>query len=257
MSGIVQNLTFSYGRGKHPALEKLSFEFSQNAVIGLAGPNGSGKSTLLKCLARLLTPSSGTFRWNGEDFFGLPFKTAAQKIGLLPQQPIDPGYWTVAELAAQGRFLYGDISADHPAVEKVLTQLELEGFRDRKVSELSGGERQLAFLSIVLVKQPELLFLDEPDHFLDLKRKQLLSKVLQSEKAERTVVISSHDLNFLAQTCDQVLLLSPGQTALCGAPEQVFAAATLQRVFGVKLAPQVLSNRRLAVLADYNFKSAD
>ena len=258
MSGKVGNLTFSYSRNR-PALENVSFEFAEHSVIGLAGPNGGGKSTLLKCLARLLTASSGAFTWRGRDFFRLPFREAAKKIGILPQRMVDPGYWTVSELAAQGRFLHGDVSIEHPVVAKVLEELKFSEFKHRNVSELSGGERQLAFLSLVLVKQPELLFLDEPDHFLDLKKKKLLSEVLrrQAKNGEYTVLVSSHDLNFLAQTCDRVLLLSEGRQVEYGPAFSVMNSPTVSEVFGVNLTPYQLSKDRLAMLADYSLKSSN
>lgn len=219
-------------------LDGVDFRVPDGEVTILVGPNGSGKSTLLKTLARILSPRSGQVILDGEDIHRSKTREVAKKLGLLPQGPIAPEGLTVRELVGQGRFPHQSLlrqwsSEDERAVNAAMETARVLEFADRPVDGLSGGQRQRCWIAMVLAQETELILLDEPTTFLDLKVQVDLMDMLVrlAHDTGRTLVVVLHELNLAAAYADRLVMLRDGRIEQAGTPEAIFNSANLKAVF--------------------------
>lgn len=219
-------------------LTDVDFTVCEGSVTVLLGPNGSGKSTLLKTLARTLGPSAGKVLLDGNDIHRQPTRTVAQRLGILPQSPTAPDGLTVRELVGLGRFPYQSLMRqwsrhDEAAVEEAMRVADVATFADRPVDALSGGQRQRCWIAMVLAQETDLLLLDEPTTFLDLKVQVDLLELLVSlaHTQGRTLLVVLHDLNLAAAYADRLVMMKAGRILHDGPPETVFTADNLKQVF--------------------------
>lgn len=236
----VQDITCAYdGR---PVLEELCLAIRAGEILALIGPNGVGKTTLLRALARLLEPRTGSVLLAGQDLWRMSPRKVARRLGLAPQA--SDGSWpiTVERAVSLGRaphrgWLLPFSAEDRATVERVLQQTGLDNLRERRVTELSGGEQRRVILARVLAQEPEVLLLDEPTAHLDLKyQTEILEIVCRLAHAdELAVVISLHDLNLAALYADRLALLSEGQLVAVGRPAEVLTPERLSQVYGVSV----------------------
>lgn len=231
------------GYGKNPVLKDVSFGVPEGQISLLVGPNGSGKSTLLRLMARILKATAGAALLDGRDIATLPTKLVARRVGLLPQTPTAPGNLTVVDLVEQGRFphigAFGRVTkADRQAVSWAVEVTRLEAFADRPLSELSGGERQRAWIAMSLAQQTQILLLDEPTTFLDLRHQlEILDLVSQlNREYGLTVLAVVHELNHAMRIGHRVAVMSDGRIEVEGSPDAVITPAVIERVFGVRAA---------------------
>jgi ABC-2 type transport system ATP-binding protein len=199
------------------ALRDCSLAIPEGRVIALVGPNGAGKTTLLQLATGLLAPSAGKIQ-----VFGAPPATgpeALARVGFLAQdKPLYSGF-TVAETLRYGERL--NPGWDQVVADRCLARFDLPP--DRRVGQLSGGQRTQLALALALAKRPRLLLLDEPMADLDpLVRHDLTRLLMETMAAEGlTVVLSSHVLAELATVCDYLVLLAVGRVQLVGDTEQL------------------------------------
>ncbi|MDF0751521.1 ABC transporter ATP-binding protein [Marinobacter sp. 71-i] len=226
------------GYNGRQVLADVDFTVRDSSVTVLLGPNGSGKSTLLKTLARTLAPSAGKVLLDGTDIHRQSTRAVAQRLGILPQSPSAPDGLTVRELVGLGRFPYQSLMRqwsrhDDAAVEEAMAVADVATFADRPVDALSGGQRQRCWIAMVLAQETELLLLDEPTTFLDLKVQVDLLELLVSlaHQKGRTLLVVLHDLNLAAAYADRLVMMKAGRILHDGPPETVFTAANLKQVF--------------------------
>ncbi|MBL3556340.1 MULTISPECIES: ABC transporter ATP-binding protein [Marinobacter] len=219
-------------------LAEVDFTVQDSSVTVLLGPNGSGKSTLLKTLARTLAPDTGKVLLDGTDIHRQSTRAVAQRLGILPQSPSAPDGLTVRELVGLGRFPYQSLMRqwsrhDEAAVEEAMAVADVASFADRPVDALSGGQRQRCWIAMVLAQETELLLLDEPTTFLDLKVQVDLLELLVSlaHQKGRTLLVVLHDLNLAAAYADRLVMMKAGRIMHDGPPEEVFTADNLKQVF--------------------------
>ncbi|MFB6117338.1 ABC transporter ATP-binding protein [Halosegnis sp.] len=225
-------------------------------MTALVGPNGSGKSTLLKALAGQLRPAAGTVELGGRDVYAMGKKSLARAVGLLTQEGDTPDSLTVEELVRHGRyphrgFLETLSEADHAAVEQALSVAGVADLRDVEVGTLSGGQQQLARVAMVLAQEPDVLLLDEPTTFLDLRHQlSVLDTVRERNHADDiTVGIVLHDIAQAARYADNIIALRDGEPYDWGPPDEVVTEQLLADVFGVaatvREGPEVVPHRPL------------
>ncbi len=230
--------SLSTGYGDVRIIESLDFSVMPGEITVLVGANGSGKSTLLKTLARVLPAQSGQVLLDGKAIHRQPTKQVAQRLGLLPQGPVAPEGLTVRELVGQGRFPHQSLlrqwrSADEAAVQRAMAEADVAEFADRPVDSLSGGQRQRCWIAMVLAQETDLILLDEPTTFLDLKVQVDVMNLLVRLTHQRgcTLVVVLHELNLAAAYADRLVMMREGEIAADGPPEQVFTPDNLHDVF--------------------------
>ncbi|WP_417696096.1 ABC transporter ATP-binding protein [Psychromonas sp.] len=223
-----------------PVVKGVDLTIQPGKISILIGSNGCGKSTLLKCLARVLPPISGQVLLNGKAIHQQPAKKVAKMMALLPQGPIAPEGLSVKELVSQGRcphqsFLKQWSKEDEQAVEQAMQQANVEMLADRSIADLSGGQRQRCWIAMVLAQQTDIILLDEPTTYLDLKVQVDLLNLLSdlAHQHQRTLVIVLHELNLAATYADHLIMMKEGKVYAQGTPDQVFNADNLQAVFGL------------------------
>jgi len=210
----VQSLSRFYG--SRCAVDEVSFSIAENEVVGFLGLNGAGKTSTLKVLGGLLLPSGGEVTVDGVDMSTNPTDVRA-RIGFLPE---DPPLYTEMTVAAFLRFvasLRGMASADVDArLPEVLEKTHLTDVSERVIDELSHGYRKRVGIAQAIIHRPKLVILDEPISGLDPVQIVEMRSVIRSLREESTVLVSSHILSEISQTCDRILVLSQGRLVAQG-----------------------------------------
>jgi ABC-2 type transport system ATP-binding protein len=223
MTAVLQAAGLGKRYGRTWALRDCSVELPEGRVVALVGPNGAGKTTLLHLATGLLAPSAGEIRVFGAPPANRPGVLA--RIGFLAQdKPLYRGF-TVAEMLRYGARL--NPGWDQAVANRWLARFELPP--DRRVGQLSGGQRTQLAVALTLAKRPRLLLLDEPMADLDpLVRHDLTRLLMETVAAEGlTVVVSSHVLAELVTVCDYLVLLAVGRVQLAGDTEALLAGHKL------------------------------
>ncbi len=220
----IEGLCFSYNG--HQVLQGIDLTVQAGEVVALMGRNGAGKTTLLKQCMGLLKPDAGRVLVLGQDTRQVPVERIARRVGYVPQNPNALLFAdTVAQELAFTRRAQGMPAAADPAL---LRTVGLEGVRERYPRDLSAGERQRVALAAVLVSDPELILLDEPTRGLDYAQKKALSTFLQDQqRAGKTVLIVTHDVELIAQCAQRVILLGEGEIVLDGPVREVMTGSQI------------------------------
>lgn len=207
--------------GEQRALGPVSVEISQGEIIGLLGVNGAGKTTALRILACDLLPSSGTVKVDGIDVVERP-EAVRERIGYLPDVPPLYGDMRVGEYLAFAARLRGVPSAD---VERRVTAVEeVTAVRDRHddpISTLSHGYQQRVGIAQAVIHEPKLVVLDEPITGLDPVQIVEMRQLVRQLGGKHTVVVSSHILSEISETCDRILVIKDGEIVASGSETEL------------------------------------
>ncbi|MCO4747234.1 MAG: ABC transporter ATP-binding protein [Proteobacteria bacterium] len=215
----VKNLTRYYGDFR--AVHDVSFDVSGGEIVGVLGLNGAGKSTILKVLAGLLSPSSGTVTIDGLDVATASDALKA-RIGYLPENPPQYGDMTVTEFVTYIGRLKGMSAADvKRRLPEVFEQCALKGREHQVIGTLSHGYRKRVGLAQAVIHDPKLVILDEPISGLDPAQIKDMRQVIRRLGEGRAVMISSHILTEISQTCDRVLVIHNGELKAQGTEEEL------------------------------------
>tara|TARA_R110002124_G_C8968918_1_gene514839 strand:- start:3535 stop:4347 length:813 start_codon:yes stop_codon:yes gene_type:complete len=233
------NVTLNYGG--RDIVSNVSVGIPDGKMTVIVGANACGKSTLLRGLSRLLRPASGRVMLDGRDIHSLQSKEVAQLVGILPQSPIAPEGITVRDLVARGRYPHQGwfqqwSPSDEAAVEHALNATDTAELASRRIEELSGGQRQRVWIAMALSQNPDILLLDEPTTFLDVRHQLDALDVLADLNRERgtTVVMVLHELNLAARYADHMILMCEGRILAQGTPSEVVTAERMREAFGLE-----------------------
>ncbi|HUU11965.1 MAG TPA: ABC transporter ATP-binding protein [Phycisphaerae bacterium] len=233
----VEGVEFAYAPGT-PVLRGFSMGLARGRLACLLGPNGSGKTTLLRILVGLLDPQAGQVRLAGTPLADYPRAALARRVAYVPQETLAAVGFTALETVLMGRSphtgaLGFESPADWRAAREALRRTDTERFAGRNLDELSGGERQRVIIARALAQEPDLILLDEPTSFLDIKHQHdiygLLAGLVRDEG--KTVVAVSHDLSLAAAYADDLVLVDEGRVAASGPPEAVIRPEVLSPVY--------------------------
>jgi ABC-2 type transport system ATP-binding protein len=223
----IEHLYKYYGERK--AVGPLSFSIEAGEIVGLLGLNGAGKTTTLRILACDLLPSSGTVKVDGLDVVESPHEVRS-RIGYLPDTPPLYGDMTVRAYLHFAARLRGMSSSDaDKRVPEVIETTSLEDVRDQLISSLSHGYKQRVGIAQAIVHKPRLLVLDEPISGLDPKQIVEIRELLRSLKGDHTILLSSHILSEISETCDRLLVIRDGQIAAVGTESELSAKLLRQQ----------------------------
>ena len=235
----VSDLAFGFpgrtiGRG-------VAFGVGAGEVLCVLGPNGGGKTTLFRTLLGLLKPHAGLIKLEQKDLQSLSRAEIARRIGYVPQGHTAYFAFTVREFVLMGRTAHlGAFSSpsarDFEVAGKSLESLGIAHLADQPVTEISGGERQLALVARALAQQPRLLVLDEPTASLDFGNQvRVLERISALARSGIAILFSSHEPDHAFLCAQRALLLGEGRVLEIGAPREVIRADTLERLYGVSV----------------------
>ena len=215
----VEQLSKYYGA--RAAIRNLSFRIEPGEVVGFLGLNGAGKTTTLRILGCVLLPTSGTVRLDGQDLLSAPRQLKA-RIGFLPETPPLYEDMTVGEYLA---FVAGIRAVDQSRIPARVGETEertgLAALDDERISTLSHGYRQRVGVAQALVHAPDVLLLDEPANGLDPVQNVEMRALIRSLRGDHTVLVSSHILPEIAQTCDRLLVVRDGELVAQGSEAEL------------------------------------
>ncbi|WP_380677700.1 ABC transporter ATP-binding protein [Salinigranum sp. GCM10025319] len=236
-----EDLVIGYPMSEEPVVDDESIRVAPGEVTALVGPNGSGKSTLLKGLATQLSLDGGTVLLDGRDVHTLGTKELARKLGLLSQENVAPDSLAVEELVGHGRYPHRGFfesltDADRAAIERAIDLAGIDHLREREVGSLSGGQKQLVWIAMVLAQETDVLLLDEPTTFLDLHHQLEVMQIVGTlrDESEVTVVVVLHDIDQAARYADRMVAVIDGSIYAAGSPEEVVTEDLLADVFGIE-----------------------
>lgn len=206
----------------------LNLQLAQGELLCLIGPNGSGKSTLLRTLTALQAPLSGNVYIHGKDVQKIAMKERAQLISLVLTDRVEIEHATVYDLVAMGRHPHsgwlGKISEkDQDLVTQALDRMHLHEMKHRPFAQLSDGEKQRAMIAKAFVQDTPIMILDEPTAHLDLPNRIEIMLLLHqmAHETNKTILLSTHELDMALQAADRVWLMSKYQGVAVGVPEDL------------------------------------
>ena len=225
--------------GGRAVLDDVHVEVAAGEVVGVMGRNGAGKTTLLRVAGGTLSPDAGRIEIGGVDSASLSRRARARCIATVPQD-VDVRFpFTAGEIVRMGRtphqgLLGMESKADIEAARAALESVGASALADRRLGELSGGERQLVVFARALAQDPDVLLLDEPTSHLDLRhRVDVLGIVRGLAREGRAALVVSHDLGLAARACDRWVVLVDGRVHADGPPAEILNSDLLASAFGM------------------------
>jgi len=243
----VENLWSGYKETN--ILKGINLVIKKGEFWGVAGPNGAGKTTLLKSITKILSPKRGKIFFKGKNIARMGARKLAQKVAVVPQFSIFWLSFTVKDFILLGRIpylprFYLERREDYEAVEEAMELTGTTHLQERRINELSGGEKQKVVIARSLAQKPEFLLLDEPVSHLDIKHQleilNLIEKLNQKEKV--TILMISHDLNLTSHYVSKLILMKEGKIFARGTPQEVITEDNIEKVYEIKV--KVSSNGR-------------
>jgi iron complex transport system ATP-binding protein len=234
----IDSLSVSFGDAT--VLDDVSLSVESGTLLGLVGPNGAGKTTLLRAVSGALSPDSGDVTLDGDRLDELGSKAASRRVAVVPQDTTVSFGFTARDVVAMGRTPHRgrfepSSREDGRAVDDALARVDGEHLADRRIDELSGGERQTVTIARALAQETPILLLDEPTASLDVNHQvETLELVADLVADGKTVVAAIHDLSLAARYCDELALLADGDIVATGLPESVLTRERLADSFDAR-----------------------
>lgn len=224
----IKKLGFSYPL-QQPLLKGVNLEVLPGEKVGIIGPNGSGKTTLFLLLAGILTPDSGSI-----SVLDSPVRTRSynRNLGFVFQNPDDQLFClTVRDDLAFGLLNLGySVEEADSMVDAYLQNMKMSDLAERPPHNLSGGEKRMISIGGVMIMKPAVVVLDEPESSLDCRSRRKLIVFLK--ESEETLLIASHDFEFLLETCERVVILDEGQVCADGKSRTVMGNQSIMESHG-------------------------
>ena len=224
---------------KHTILKDINLKIAPHALTAVIGKNGSGKSTLVSCI-KSMTDYTGSITFENRDIRLMHPKEKAKLISVLPQH-LPPVHITVRELAGMGRNPYLDFGKrfseeDKKAVDSALEKLDITYLADKYTDKISGGERQKAYLAMILAQKTRLIVLDEPTAYMDILSEEKFKETLLSIKKDshKTVTVVMHNLNAAVKFADRFILMDEGRVIFQGTKTQCLENKIIENNFNLR-----------------------
>lgn len=246
----IKNLMKSYEATT--VVDDVSLDLPAGKVISMIGPNGAGKSTVLGMISRLIARSAGVVEFKGKDVSQWESRELAKHLAILTQANNINMKLTVRELVSFGRFPHSGsnlTNEDRKTVDRAIDYMELNAFADRFIDEMSGGQRQRAFIAMVLAQDTEYVLLDEPTNNLDIYHSAQMMKLVRRlcDELGKTVILVLHEINLAAFYSDHICAFKNGRIIVSGTVEEVMTAQNLELIYGVPFEIHRIDGRPLAI----------
>ena len=234
---------FSTGYKNKIIIKPMNLSIKSDNWLGIIGANGSGKSTLVRAICRIIKPFEGKVLLKGKDLNKLSNRYISQKISFLPQGTNPNLLISVNDLVALGRSPYKKFwefdlnKKDKSIIEDSLKLVDIFDLKECLLSEISGGQRQRAFLALALAQETEIIILDEPTNYLDINHQIKFLKILKDLQLKKnlTIVTVLHDLNLTARFSDSIAALKKGVLLEVGYPKDVLTKENIKDIFDINV----------------------
>jgi len=241
MTAITLN-SVSSGYADKQVVSDISFEIETAEFFCIIGSNGSGKTTLLKTISQSLKPSKGEIQIFGQQASTYSKRQLSKLVAMVTQTVPSDIPFTVKEVVMMGRYPYLGIlgvekSQDQDIAASAMAFTNISHLADSKIGEISGGERQRAFIARAICQEPQIILLDEPTTALDLAHQVAVMDLMEKLKIEKkiTIVMISHDINLAAMYGDRMLLLKHGKIIHMGTPNEILTYDILENAYNCVL----------------------
>ncbi len=235
----VHQMTVGYDG--NPLIRDIEFGVEKGEILTLIGPNGAGKSTILKSMIGQLGLIAGTVFLDGESIEKMDRKTLAKKMSVVLTEQVRTELMTCEDVVETGRYPYtgrlGMLSGkDHKVVREAMELTHTAMLAKKDFYAVSDGERQRVMLARAIAQEPEILVLDEPTSYLDIRYKLEFLSILQemAKTKKQTVIMSLHELDLAERVSDRVLCVKGAYAGRFGTPEEVFTPGYMSELYGIK-----------------------
>jgi len=226
------------GYGSRMVIKEVTLQIKRGDFLGVIGPNGSGKSTLMRLLSKALVPGKGEITFEDKQLSRIHLKEFCRKVAFVPQDTLINFAFSAWEIVLMGRIphlkrLQFETEKDFSVARQALSLTDTLNLRDRRIDELSAGERQRVVIARALAQEPQLLLLDEPTAHLDIGHQiQILDLLKRLNQRHRlAIVVVLHDLNLAAEFCNRIILLNEGAIFKEGSPDEVLTYQNIEQVY--------------------------
>ncbi len=221
--------------GPTRAVSDVSFTVDRGEVVGFLGPNGAGKSTTMRLITNYLEPDSGAVRIDGADVRDDPV-AARRRIGYLPENnPLYPDMLVSEYLAFVGQLRAARLNGPGSALDDAVQATGIAEVFYRPIGELSKGYRQRLGLAAAILHRPDYLILDEPSEGLDPNQRQEIRRLIREVGKEHTVLLSTHVLPEVEETCERIIVIHQGSLVADGSTGELMSQARSRRAIVVEL----------------------
>ena len=242
MDSIIRTRDLSFAYTDELVLQNITLEVLPGEFLSVIGPNGSGKTTLLRLLYGYLSPVSGEIYLGERPIEEITRRDIAKRIAVVSQVPRFHFELTAFELVLMGRSPYMGLLAfegkqDLQVASEAMALTDVIEFKDRNIFSLSGGELQRVLISRALAQEPQVMLLDEPTSYLDIKHQINICNLLKKMNKDKGITIVSvfHDINLASFFSDRVMVMKEGKVYGVGPPEEVITKETLDSVYDCRV----------------------
>lgn len=237
---FVETRDLSVGYNGVPLIQNIRMHVDRGEILTLIGPNGAGKSTILRSIIRQLAPVGGAVLLNGRKMSDMNEKEISRTMSVLMTDRIRPELMTCEDVVNTGRYPYtGRLGIlndhDHKVVEEAMAMVHALELRERSFDKISDGQRQRILLARAICQEPEVIVLDEPTSFLDVRHKLELLAILKQMVRERNVavIMSLHELDLAQRISDRIICVSERGVEAWGTPEEIFSGDRIRQLYGI------------------------
>lgn len=230
------NLTVGYH--KVPLIKQINLKICPGEIVTLIGPNGSGKSTILKSLTRQLSLIEGTVFLQNQSMASMTEQELSRKMSVVMTDRIQAELMTCEDVVSTGRYPYtgklGILTAhDREKVQEAMEMVHAAELADKDFSAISDGQRQRILLARAICQEPEIIVLDEPTSFLDIRHKMEFLRILQrmAKEYQKTVVMSLHEIELAYKVSDKLLCVKGDHIEHFGTPQEIFKKDLIRELF--------------------------
>ena len=231
----------SVGYDGKPLIQNIELGLERGEILTLIGPNGAGKSTVLKSIARQLKLIHGTVYLDRRNMTQMSGEELSQTMAVVLTEKMQTEMMTCEEVVATGRYPYtgrfGILSKeDYRSVEEAMELVHVTAIREQDFTKISDGQRQRVMLARAICQEPEIIILDEPTSYLDVKYKLEFLSILQELRRKKglTVIMSLHELELAARVSDRILCIKGETIERFGKPEEIFVPDYIRYLFGIE-----------------------
>lgn len=255
----INHLFFAYD--KNMVIKDLNLKIEKNKITTLLGANGCGKSTLLKLITRVEKPKMGFISLDGKNIKNIERKEFAKKVAIVRQKNQIAGDIKVEELVAYGRnpyvgFMQKPSQEDKNKIKEAIEVCGLEEIRKERVNSLSGGQVQRAWIAMAIAQDSEILLLDEPTTYLDIKYQIEILKLIRNlnKNLGKTIIMVLHDINQSLEYSDTIVGMMKGKIEFQGKASQVLTGEKISKIYDTKLKIIDIENKKYVFAEDWGGK---